>query len=1853
MFEDSNLFIGLDDVDDGKRIDAIDQLRISVRQSDGELPVHNLTQLFQMLSDRVVDTNVNVARKSAELLCDLLNRDLQTTDIYFPIVLPALFQTLSEDDRRETSVHVLTTYVEAMGSVECVMEGLIQHGLKHDNVDVRAETLLAIPTIAEGYLVPSAAAGREDYMKLLASMIDRLHDENEHVVDAAETALRFANDEDKNFWKHVERLGREKLELVTRQFSSKARARAEDERAQKAKDVEQKVEKIESPRVSPNMRQPVASPITKSKRANVGVEMEDTQSLLEKELVKAMERRARITEMEREDKDEEEDKTEESSGLDDKNDDFENEDEDEAEEDEDEDDDDDDDDEISVNKDESEEEEDDDKNSETSNQNLSSASSSGDLEQSSNSVIDPPDLGSPPGLKYGFLPADVIDGLNDKDAWKVRAAAVENFLSIVQKLSNEEVDQLKPHMEDLLDFMSLLLDDGNFKISITALQILSILCVRVGDEMSDHFPAILHSLVNRLGDNTVVARNTALEVFQQLLKVVGGGKVLDNLLVMLDNPNWYIREGIVKVAMQALLTRPIEELELPQLVVGLVHILHDKRPKVKFAVTEALAILHNRAGKEIDVLALVEGLDRSEDAEETMNDLKARFAMPASTLPSMNSNGHVVYTSTDSYAPPPTPAGSGGGGFNSFNDSTGSSHSGGGIKKSSDAIHRSRSASSRRHPSAGRVSSRKIPFNVPRPLRAATAGSQNTKNEIVVSPKARKKGPATAIGTERVDEGRVWRQKDHVDRRLNELKGRDGAPFQLHISDTDALDFDTYSKSLFEDPFEFQKSTVPPSPTKADHKEQDGSPTRERRRVRQFVASPLAADPRRSAELGTPKSRRGPRSVRSPFPFAASPEPREKKDPKISLWLPDNEKESKAGRPGIEKNSSRSSVGNSSARSRRSQSSEADSNSTVSARGDQSARGDPGSARGRGGSGAKGEAGSNELGGGLGIVGSGMNVAQRGRQRAEEGGKAAVVRRRGGPTPRGSRNPRDGGHYIPDRHDDKERRPNSLAKRNSGRREVQSGWEEEGSQSSPRVFEPSLGRSLRGGNHPSDPAQQVWPPQAPNDGGKHIGKNGARDLTRENDVDVRLSADDIRDRLRSLKSRGGARQSRRAASANGVIENDSINELDLEDPRNLKRAETVSPTNYAAQERQMGDDRPIRPMRSANYASAARHHHDPRFQTSNSAPASSTAENDWAAEGEYERTETQRRDRERKVSAATMRRREYLKQVQEQEARAKSVSRELDQEELAKKKRIAGRRSIGGNRYGRQNRAGKPKVSPRPSGRPSQAPVENDPNKEYDHSKRTAEYLASDQIKPLKNEVIEMRRAMKDLTSDQWDNVFDALNVIRALALHHQDTIGPALHGIVLSVNKASKNLRSAVAKNGLLTLNDMIDGLGPLMDPELDTIVVHLLKRASESGTGFVGDEADRCLRSMCVSCSESKALSSLLNCANNKTPQVRACTAQLIEYCISQMGTRICGARDLNRLISAAVKFMGEPQQDARRAGRRIFYGLHKVGAVTERQLRRLLQERELRQVMDLIEKGRNGYPIDDYRVSSSRSMSRQQRQRRGSRARSRSASRQEKWGSRRDSANDGNEQQPDASSREAGRLNSVTRQEAPEVELLLPNLLKHMGSSDWRRRQEAVISTVDLLSKHAATLAPNSERLMAAFDHFMPRLGDSNSKVCLTTLRALSELLPAVRNQITEIVPLLLPAAAANLASASKPIITATNNVLDMLESCVPLPTMFPTMVNLCVHSNPRVQKAMLNRVADVVPAMYERRPRLVQRHAVPAVLRLVNTARGEMRMATNRALHMLYRAMGDDLVQAIRAAHIQSAAKDQALTSLGVM
>ena len=56
-------------------------------------------------------------------------------------------------------------------------------------------------------------------------------------------------------------------------------------------------------------------------------------------------------------------------------------------------------------------------------------------------------------------------------------------------------------------------------------------------------------------------------------------------------------------------------------------------------------------------------------------------------------------------------------------------------------------------------------------------------------------------------------------------------------------------------------------------------------------------------------------------------------------------------------------------------------------------------------------------------------------------------------------------------------------------------------------------------------------------------------------------------------------------------------------------------------------------------------------------------------------------------------------------------------------------------------------------------------------------------------------------------------------------TNGGGLHCIVLGVLKQVDNLRSAVAKNALLTLGDLFQGLGKSMDQEVGLALSYVLK--------------------------------------------------------------------------------------------------------------------------------------------------------------------------------------------------------------------------------------------------------------------------------------------------------------------------------------------------------------------------------------------------------------------------------------------
>jgi hypothetical protein len=126
------------------------------------------------------------------------------------------------------------------------------------------------------------------------------------------------------------------------------------------------------------------------------------------------------------------------------------------------------------------------------------------------------------------------------------------------------------------------------------------------------------------------------------------------------------------------------------------------------------------------------------------------------------------------------------------------------------------------------------------------------------------------------------------------------------------------------------------------------------------------------------------------------------------------------------------------------------------------------------------------------------------------------------------------------------------------------------------------------------------------------------------------------------------------------------------------------------------------------------------------------------------------------------------------------------------------------------------------------AHVEVDKNNSIAKVDSSFDYLLTEQIEPCKNPTQVLNRVLRGLEAEDWPEIFHTLNSVRKLALHHQSVLlnaNGALHTIVLQVMKRVDALRSSLAKNAIMTISDMLKGLGKNMDTEIANIVPGLLK--------------------------------------------------------------------------------------------------------------------------------------------------------------------------------------------------------------------------------------------------------------------------------------------------------------------------------------------------------------------------------------------------------------------------------------------
>lgn len=244
-------------------------------------------------------------------------------------------------------------------------------------------------------------------------------------------------------------------------------------------------------------------------------------------------------------------------------------------------------------------------------------------------------------LVFGFVPQSVIAKLRDQSNWRIRAQGIEELKTVMGYLGDPT--PALPHLASLFGLILDFLDDINFKITVTSLQILGILISKLGQSAKPFLKPLVNTLTNKLGDNKIVIRQENMKVLMQLMQILSPKPVLNVLTASLQHPKSKVREETLNVVIGALLTFPRSDFDLPELTNAIAPSLADSKRKVRQAALEAFAVIAQAMGPGhlSPIVTAVDKVELTRGGDGVMAAVQARLARRQ--LPRLNSDGLVEY----------------------------------------------------------------------------------------------------------------------------------------------------------------------------------------------------------------------------------------------------------------------------------------------------------------------------------------------------------------------------------------------------------------------------------------------------------------------------------------------------------------------------------------------------------------------------------------------------------------------------------------------------------------------------------------------------------------------------------------------------------------------------------------------------------------------------------------------------------------------------------------------------------------------------------------------------------------------------------------------------------------------------------------------------------------------------------------------------------------------------------------------------------------------------------------------------------------------------------------------------------
>ena len=242
-----------------------------------------------------------------------------------------------------------------------------------------------------------------------------------------------------------------------------------------------------------------------------------------------------------------------------------------------------------------------------------------------------------------FLPTTILENLAPEKSWQVRSDAVNELLNFVSITMNG--NSLKYYCRKILDYISMLTEDSNFNVALTAMNVLHQIVIKVGTHTKIHLDLVIKILLKKLSDAKLVMRKLNLRIALSLMHILSPMVFLKSIIPLLKHKSSRVREEIINMIIAALLSFPSSEFDLVALPEVIGFTLLDARKRVRHASLECFAILAQQLGPG-NLSPLVSAVDilerKNKNADGLLLAVQSRLGRKM--LPKINDNEVVQYS---------------------------------------------------------------------------------------------------------------------------------------------------------------------------------------------------------------------------------------------------------------------------------------------------------------------------------------------------------------------------------------------------------------------------------------------------------------------------------------------------------------------------------------------------------------------------------------------------------------------------------------------------------------------------------------------------------------------------------------------------------------------------------------------------------------------------------------------------------------------------------------------------------------------------------------------------------------------------------------------------------------------------------------------------------------------------------------------------------------------------------------------------------------------------------------------------------------------------------------------------------